>query len=81
MPEKTTRRYKTLFALLDVHFHDTFSVCEVFGRYDFVIRVWSRPKERKVEQFCKQMVQVGLGDNNRELHVCIAWSADYLGAS
>lgn len=39
------RSYRALLAILENHFPDSYSIFEVYGKYDFVIRVWAQQEE------------------------------------
>jgi hypothetical protein len=72
-------KYKVLFTLLEGFFGGTYSVCELFGRYDFLIRVWStRPH---VGSFCDQVIAELLDDNRNALHIMAIEEVTYIGAS
>lgn len=63
-------RYTKLLGLLGEVFGDSYSFFEVFGKHDFVIRVWTN--RRTASQFCKDLVKDVLeGDRSRAtIFVC-----------
>ena len=52
MKYRAEEKYKLLFTALDDWFGDAYSIYEVFGRYDFVLRIWSRTLREEVPEFC-----------------------------
>ena len=70
-------RYRGFFALLRLFFGSTFSICEVFGRWDFIVRVWS--KRDHVAAFCERVINEFLDGDQSSLRVLACDERVYLG--
>ncbi len=81
MPAQTTHKYKTLFALLESSFGNTFSLFELYGRYDILIRVWAPTTGIEISELCKRVIDHVLEDDRKALLVMPCESVVYLGTS
>lgn len=79
MTNHTLFKYESLFKLLTRFFENTYSICALFGRYDFVIRVWSN--RAHVTSFCKRVIRELLEDEIRSLLIMACDEVVYLGSS
>lgn len=77
MTVETWFKYRLLFTLLRSYFEMSASVCELYGRYDFLIRVWST--RRKITDFCRRVIDEVLDDDVRSLHVMACDEVQSLG--
>jgi len=73
------QRRGMLLGLAMHHFGDTFSLCEVFGRHDYVLRVWCDPGRQLVERFCEDVIRLVLEDNRRAVQVMACEDVTYPG--
>lgn len=69
-----------LFTLLDRYFPTTYSVCEVFGPHDFMIRVWAHRSRPFVQGFCESCIQYVLEGKRAALQLMACDEVKYLGA-
>ncbi len=69
-----------LLSLADVYFGKTYSLCEVFGRHDAVLRVWCDPSRMLVEQFCEDVIRDVLFENRNAIQVMAIDEIAYVGA-
>ena len=74
-------RLKMLFGLLRTWFGDGFCVYEIFGRCDFLIRVWAGATDSKISDFCSKVIEQFLDGQRSSLKLMMCESASYLGAS
>jgi serine/threonine protein kinase len=74
-------RLKMLFGLLKTWFGDSFSAYEVFGRCDFMIRIWAGPSDSKITDFCSKVIDQVLDGQKSSLKLMMCENAFYLGAS
>lgn len=81
MHTKSAQRYRRLFAILEQDFADTYFVCEVYGRYDYVIRVWAPSNRNKVQLFCRKLIDEVLDNDKRTLRIMACEDVRYLGAA
>lgn len=77
MSTQGTHKYKMLFALLDAFFGNTYSICELFGRYDFLVRVWST--RANVLPFCEKLIDELLDNNKNALQIMAIDEVTYVG--
>lgn len=68
-----------LLSLLQSWFDESFSLYELFGRRDFMIRIWA-DNESRVQDFCATVIKQILDDQKRDLLVMMCNEASYLGA-
>lgn len=66
---RSAGHFKRLFAILNQMFADTYSIIEVFGQYDFVIRVWAPSNRIKVTDLCNRLVEHVLEDDMSALWI------------
>ena len=81
MHTKSAQRYRRMFAILEQEFADTYFVCEVYGRYDHVIRVWAPSNRNKVQIFCRKLIDEVLDNDKRTLRIMACEDVRYLGAA
>lgn len=80
-PVRALYKYKTLFGLLDAFFEDRYSVCEVFGKYEWILRFWAPQDGALVNSFCQQVVDRLLDNRTDTFRVLPCEAVEYLGAS
>ena len=78
MEVRTHAKMKLLFYLLSSFFDDTFSLYEVFGEHDFMIRVWSNPNKGMIAKFCEKVIDTILDNNRRALRIMVCDDVTYL---
>lgn len=68
-----------MYGMLRAWFGDAFSTYELFGRYDFLIRVWAPSAGTRIQEFCEKVVNQVLDGHKPSLKVMMCESAQYLG--
>jgi serine/threonine protein kinase len=81
MRTQTIHKYKMMFALLEDAFSETYSICEVFGRCDFLIRVWAPSNRHKIREFCKRIIEELLEGDGDALHIMDIDDVEFLGGN
>ncbi|MCG8404157.1 MAG: serine/threonine protein kinase [Phycisphaerales bacterium] len=79
MSSRTVAKMRILFWFLETYFKDSFSIYEVFGPYDFMIRIWSNPAKATVQNFCENLVSNILDGVQKNLQVMACDDVMYLG--
>lgn len=78
MPVKSQYYYKTLLALLERDFYDTYSFCEVFGHYDYLVRVWAPNNRDRITRFCNALREQVLNGDANALRIMACEDVRYL---
>jgi len=66
---RTPYRYKVLFGLSDAFFEDAYTICETFGKYEWLLRVWAPRDGELINEFCQHLVGKLLENRTDNLRV------------
>ena len=75
--QPTRRRMRELLLLARKSFGDTFALCDTYGAHDIVVRVWSEPQSREIEEFCENVIRQVLFDDTNAVRVFPVADVEY----
>jgi serine/threonine protein kinase len=79
IPIQTENKYNILLSVCNEYFDNSYSLYELFGRYDFVLRVWG--KAGHIDSLCAELQAKLLEDDATNLHAFLCDEVSYLGES